>query len=142
MTLALDDFGIWLAGREMGEGTQKGNHPLRVVDWDSLIKVFYNRARTTSTSLLQRNVAFSSSISRTWWPAAALKSTARQGMGIAPRPLNPPNELILLGRLQARCTALIYISHQAQSVNECATCSKVIYDKHLHGRNLAMIFCK
>ena len=105
-------------------------------------------ARTTFTSQHLLTVAFSFNLSRTWL-AAASTSSAPPGTVTEPRHSNLLGGLTALGtyyRVYVLCTGdfagRLYRTHQSQSVNKRSTCSEtsvLIYDKHLHGRNLAML---
>lgn len=94
-------------------------------------------ARTMSTSRRPPTVTSSYSLSRTWWLDVASTlfgkyCTARGGYHA--KAFKPP-KWDSTGHLAGK----LYCTHQQQSVNERSTCFKIIYDKHLHGRNLAMI---
>jgi hypothetical protein len=132
-----DDFGIWLAdgvaGGEMEIGTYGGKHidSLVVLDGDSIIRRLATRSPNT------------------------VYIATQGGCGILLEPV-----LDLLGRKCFRtycstrdilraprppkwadCTASwaakMYRTSAGMSVMERATCVRIIYDKHLHGRNLA-----
>ena len=133
------DFGIWLsdgvAGKEMDEGTYKGKtiSSLTVVDGDRILKDLISRDpnRMHITTLGGESVLLDPI--KTVVQRRCFDKYCATRDGYRAKAFKPPRWADCTGPWAGR----LYGANKPQSVNVSTTCSKIIYDKHLHGENLA-----
>ena len=135
------DFGIWLsdgvAGKEMVEGTYKGKtiSSLTVVDGDRILKDLFSRDpnRMHITTLGGGSVLLDPI--KTVVQRRCFDKYCATRNGYRAKAFKPPRWTDCTGPWAGR----LYGTHKSQTVNVGTTCTKIIYDKHLHGENLAKI---